>query len=93
MPYDAFPRLAKTLQQPCIWGEGVIGMIPLPIPPKNAGSQVVYGFFSPHPLAGPRLLYAKIGLFADKITIDPFSLHIALTGDLAKPIAKAQQRP
>lgn len=93
MPYDAFSRLAKTLQQPGIWGERVIGMIPQPNPPKNAGSQVIYGFLSPHPLGGPKPLYAKIGLFADKITIDLFSLHIDLTGDLARRIAQAQQRP
>lgn len=93
MPYDAFSRLAKTLQQPGIWGERVIGMIPQPNPPKNAGNQVVYGFLSPHPLGSPKPLYAKIGLFADKITIDLFSLHIDLTGDLARRIAQAQQRP
>jgi hypothetical protein len=87
MPYDAFSRLAKTLQQPGIWGERVIGVIPLPNAPKNAGSQVVYGFLSPHPLGGPKPL-AMIGLFADKITIDLFSLHIDLTGGLARRIAK-----
>jgi hypothetical protein len=89
MPYEAFFRLAKTLQQPGIWGERVIGMIPQPNAPKNAGSQVVYGFLSPHPLVGPKPLYAKIGLFTDKITIDLFSLHIDLTGDLARRIAQA----
>jgi len=93
MPYDAFGRQVKTLQQPGIWGERVNGMIPQPNPPKNAGSQRVYGFLTPHPLGDPKPLYDKIGLFADKITIDLFSLHIGLTGDLAKRIAQAQQRP
>ena len=67
-----FSRLAKTLRQTGIWGERVIGMIPQPNPPKNAGNQVVNGFLSPHSLGGPKPLYAKIGLFADKITIDFF---------------------
>ena len=93
MPYDAFSRLGKTLRQPGIWGERVIGMIPQPNPPKNAGNQVVYGFLSPHPLGGPKPLSAKIGLFADKITIDLFSLHIDLTGAFARRIVQTQQRP
>ena len=92
MPYEAISQLIKTLLQPGIWGERVIGMNPLPNPPKNAGSQVVYGFLCPHPLGGMKPLYAKIGLFADKITIDLFSLHIDLSGDLAKRIAKAQNK-
>jgi hypothetical protein len=91
MPYDAFSQLAKTLQQPGIWGERVTAMIPLPNMPKNAGSQGVYGFLCPHPLGVPKPLYAKIGLFEDKVTIDLFSLHIDLTGDLAKRIALAQK--
>jgi hypothetical protein len=87
-----FPA-AKTLQQPGIWGERVIGMIRQSNAPKNAGSQVVYEFLSPHPLGGPKPLDTKIGLFVDKITIDLFSLHIDLTGDLARRIAQVQQRP
>ena len=50
---------------------------------------MVYGFLSPHPLGGPKPLHDKIGLFADKITIDLFSLHIDLTGDLSRRIAQA----
>lgn len=92
MTHDAFTRLVKTLRQPGIWGELVVGMTPLPAAPKNAGSQVVYGFLCPHPLGIPKPLYAKIGLFEDKVTIDLFSLHIDLTGDLAKRIAQAQKK-
>jgi len=92
MPHDAFTRLVKTLQQPGIWGERVTGMIPLPNPLKNAASQAVYGFLCPHPLGMPKPLYAKIGLFDDKVTIDLFSLHIDLSGDLAKRIALAQKK-
>lgn len=92
MPHDALTRLVQTLQQPGIWGERVTGMTPLPNPPKSAGGQVVYGFLCPHPLGLPKPLYAKIGLFDDKITIDLFSLHIDLTGDLAKRIARAQKK-
>ena len=40
----------------------------------------------------PKPLYAKIGLFDDKVTIDLFSLHIDLTGGLAKRIALAQKK-
>jgi len=40
----------------------------------------------------PKPLYAKIGLFEDKVTIDLFSLHIDLSGDLAKRIAQAQKK-
>jgi hypothetical protein len=92
MPHDAFSRLVRTLQQPGIWGERIIGMVPLPKPPKNAGNQVVYGFLCPHPLGMPKPLYAKIGLFDDKVTIDLFSLHIDLSGGLAKRIALAQKK-
>ena len=92
MPHDAFARLVQTLQQPGIRGERVSGMIPLPNPPKNSGAQVVYGFLCPHPLGLPKPLYAKIGLFDDKVTIDLFSLHIDLTGDLVKRIAHAQNK-
>ena len=92
MPHDAFTRLVKTLQQPGIWGERVTGMIPLPSPLKNAANQVVYGFLCPHPLGMPKPLYAKIGLFDDKVTIDLFSLHIDLSGELAKRIAHAQKK-
>ena len=59
MPYDSFSRLAKTLQQPGIWGERVLDMVPQPSPPKNAGSRVVYGFLSPHPLGGPKPLFDR----------------------------------
>jgi hypothetical protein len=90
--HDAFIRLVETLRQPGIWGERVTGMIPLPAAPKNAGSQVVYGFLCSHPLGVPKPLYAKIGLFEDKVTIDLFSLHIDLSGDLAKRIAQAQKK-
>lgn len=34
----------------------------------------------------------QIGLFENKFTIDLFSLHIELTGDLAKGIAQAQRK-
>lgn len=92
MAYEAYSLLIKTLQLPGIWGERVIGMNPLPNPPKNAGSHVVYGFLCQHPLGALKPLYTKIGLFSDKITIDLFSLHIDLTGDLAKRIANAQNK-
>ena len=92
MTYEAYSLLIKTLQQTGIWGERVIGMNPLPNAPKNAGSQVVFGFLCQHPLGAHKPLYAKIGLFSDKITIDLFSLHIDLTGDLTKRIANAQNK-
>lgn len=93
MPHDACSRLIKTLQIPGIWGERITGMTPLANAPQGAGLQVVYGFLCPHPLGMPKPLYAKIGLFEDKVTIDLFSLHIDLSGALAKRIAQAQKRP
>jgi hypothetical protein len=92
MSHDAFTWLVKTLQQPGIWGERVTGMIPLPNPPKKPAIQVVYGFLCPHPLGMPKPLYAKIGLLDDKVTINLFSLHIDLSGDLAKRIVLAQKK-
>lgn len=92
MTHEACERLVITLRQPGLWGERITGMTPLPDPPRNAGTQVIYGFLCPHPLNLPTPLYAKIGLFDDNITIDLFSLHIDLTGDLSSRISKAQSK-
>lgn len=92
LPFQAHDLLMKTLRQPGIWGERVIGMAPLPNPPKGAGSQAVYGFLCPHPLGGPKPLYAKVGLFANRVTLDLFSLHIDLSGELSRRIALAQKK-
>jgi hypothetical protein len=92
LPFQAHALLVKTLRQPGIRGERVSTMIPLPNPPKDAGTQVVYGFLCQHPLGGPKPLYAKVGLFANKVTLDLFSLHIDLSGALAKRIAQTQKK-
>jgi len=92
LPYQAHELLIRTLRQPGIWGERVTTMIPLPNPPKGAGSQAVYGFLCPHPLGGQKPLYAKIGLFANEVTLDIFSLHIDLSGELTRRIAQAQKK-
>ena len=89
--HQAFELVIRTLGQPGIWGERVLGMTPLPCAPSSSGAQVVYGFLCAHPLGGPKPLYAKIGMFDDRVTLDLFSLHIDLTGDLAQRIAKAQR--
>jgi len=92
MPPEAHALLIRTLQQPGIWGEQIFGMHPLPNPPPKAGTQTVYAFLCVHPLGFPTPLYAKIGLFADEVTIDLFSLHIDLTDKLAERTAKAQKK-
>lgn len=85
LPYEALALIVKTLRQPGVLGERITGMQPLPGGPKLP--QAVYAFLCPHPLGVPKPLYAKIGLFDDKITIDLFSLHIDLSGDLERRIA------
>lgn len=45
-----------------------------------------------HPLGVSTPLYAKIGLHDGHLSIDLSSLHIDLTGDLAKRIALAQRK-
>ncbi len=91
LTYQAFDLLIDTLQKPDILGEKIVGMSPLPGPPAGSGNQTVYAFLCPHPLGGPKPLYAKIGLFADHITIDLFSLHVDLSGDLEKRIARTRK--
>lgn len=90
--HDAINLLIQTLSQPCILGERIVGMEPLPAPPKGAGNQTVYAFLCRNPLGGLKPLYAKIGLFDNQITIDLFSIHIDLKGDLLKEIARYQKQ-
>jgi hypothetical protein len=85
LPYEALALIVKTLRQPGILGERIDGMQPLPGGPKVP--QTVFAFLCPHPLGVPKPLYAKIGLFDDKVTIDLFSLHIDLSGVLENRIA------
>lgn len=92
MTFQAYELLRHTLREPGIWGEKISGMVPLPNQPPCAGSQEIHGFLCPNPTGSPKPLYAKIGLFANSITIDLFSLHIDLSGDLAKRIALARKK-
>ncbi len=92
LTFEAYKLLVNTLQHPGIWGEQIFGMHPLPNPPPKAGTHTVYAFLCPHPLGVPTPLYAKIGLFEDRVTIDLFSLHIDRTEKLAERIAKAQKK-
>ncbi len=92
LPYQACGLLVRALRQPGIWGESISGMMPLPGAPKGVKAPRVYAFLCQHPLGVPKPLYAKIGLYDDHVSIDLFSLHIDLTGDLAKRIAQAQKK-
>jgi hypothetical protein len=92
MTHHAFEHLARTLRQAGVWGERIVGMDPLPDPPAGAGDQLVYAFLCPHPLGSPKPLYAKIGLFDDRVTIDLFSLHVDLSAKLEKRIAQARRK-
>lgn len=92
LPYQACDFLVRALSQPGLWGERITGMNPLPSAPKGLKPPRVFAFLCPHPLGVSSPLYAKIGLHDDHLTIDLFSLHIDLTGDLAKRIAHAQKR-
>lgn len=92
LPYQAKECLVRTLRQPGIWGESVTGMTSLPGTPKGTKPPRVHGFLCPHPLGGSKPLYAKIGLYQDHLTLDLFSLHIDLTGELAKRIAASQKK-
>lgn len=91
LPQDAYALLIRTLSCPTVWGEAVPGMTPLPgrTPPPAIET---YAFLCPHPLGVPTPLYAKIGLHGGRISLDLFSLHIDLSGELAKKIAVAKKK-
>jgi hypothetical protein len=92
LTHQAFQHLIETLRQADVWGERISGMAPLPGLPAGAGQQLVYAFLCPHPLGAAKPLYAKIGLFDDHLTIDLFSLHVDLSGELEKRIARARKK-
>ena len=92
LPYQAHDLLVRTLSQPGLWGERITGMHALPSPPKGQKPPIVFAFLCPHPLGISTLLYAKIGLHDGLLSIDIFSLHIDLSGELAKRIAHAQKK-
>lgn len=91
LPQDAHKLLIRTLSQPIVWGEEVHGMTPLPgrIPPPAIET---HAFLCPHPLGVPTPLYAKIGLHGTRVSLDLFSLHIDLSGELARKIAAAKRK-
>jgi hypothetical protein len=66
-------------------------MMPLPGAPIRAKPPRVFAFLCQHPLRLSKPLYAKIGLYDDHLSIDLFSLHIDLMGDLEKRIAQARK--
>jgi hypothetical protein len=91
LPYQACGFLVGALQRPGVWGESIAGMMPLPGAPKGAKPPRVFALLCQHPLGLYKPLYAKIGLYDDHLSIDLFSLHIDLMGDLEKRIAQAQK--
>jgi hypothetical protein len=92
LPYQACEFLVRALGRSGLWGERITGMLPLPGAPKSRKPPTVFAFLCNHPLALVTPLYAKIGLHDDHLSIDLFSLHIDLTGDLSKRIARAQTK-
>jgi hypothetical protein len=92
LPFQACELLLRILGNPGLWGERITGMLSLPGAPKGRKPPTVFAFLCDHPLGLATPLYAKIGLHDDHLSIDLFSLHIDLSGDLASRIARARKK-
>lgn len=78
MKHEAYVLLKGTLSSPTLFVE----------PIEMVGASETYAFLCPHPMAGPKPLYAKIGLLEGRLRICIFSMHVDLSGKLLQKIQK-----